>query len=419
MSKVSFFLLAIVVSLISDFARAKRIEIPPITEEHPRLLLKQSDLVTIKQRVNQREEPWYSNWAVLKSNIDDHIEKGKKPNPYTGDDNRVGFFPACREDSGYARDLAMAYWITGEKKYADESLKMLLGWAQNAPLPGADFDPNISYPALGMAVARGSLSFIWTYDLLYNYSGFTPEQKKVVENWFQLLLSHIKTGAKRWEENDYFDKQYYQNHAAAHTLGMAALGYALGDEELVRYALDSVDNSKDMLDLIEGCILMRGETPYYREPDFQVHDGEIYDRYRHFQMEGHYRDYVTKPNLGLRYSHLTLLLLTTAAEIAYNNGVDLYSYTAPSGENLELCFDFYADFFRLKDDSLRGGFYSGEKDCLTQEETGECLFELGHKHYPSNKAVKLLLQSADRIRGEVAILGKASLYFGQPLNCDK
>ncbi|HBG28048.1 MAG: hypothetical protein A2Y10_17630 [Planctomycetes bacterium GWF2_41_51] len=416
MNKLLLLILVLVMSVIADFAEAKRIEIPPITEGHPRLLLKKSDIEIIKQRINQKQEPWFGGWTDLKASLDKQIENNREPKPYTGPDCLHGFFPVCDKDANYARDLAMAYWITGEKKYADQSLKMLAGWAQNDPLPGADFDPNINYPALGMAVGRASMAFIWTYDLLYDYPDFKPEQKKAVEEWFQLLLSHLKEGIKRWEENDFYDKQYYQNHVASDCMATLAIGYAIGDEELVRYALDSEKNSRDVLDVFEGCILMRGKKLYYRDPQPRnVHNGEISDRYRHFELGGHNKSgYVTKPNRGLQYCSLTLLLMTTAAEIAYNNGVDLYSYSAAGGENLELCFDFYADFYRLKDDSLRGGYYIGEKDRIRPLiEAG--VFELGYKRYPKNKSIELLLSSMDRAKSEMWILGRPAVYFGQPI----
>ncbi|HBG28555.1 MAG: hypothetical protein A2Y10_19930 [Planctomycetes bacterium GWF2_41_51] len=412
-----------IIILIGSFLAANvviasdRIEIPPLNPSHPRLLLKQNDLSLIKQRVMKKEEPWFNTWKNLEQHLQQQIKTNRKAGPYVGP-NSFKFFEACTKDSGYARDLAMAYWISGDEIYSVKSLEMLTGWAQNEPLPSSTFDPEVEYPNTGMEVARSALPFIWTYDLLYNYPKFTSEQKKAVEKWFRLLLTHIETGAKRWKDNDFFDKQYYQNHIAADAMGTLAIAYALGDEKLIRYALDSNENPRDVLDVIEGCILMKNQKPYYREPaQFKVHDGEIIDRYRHFKIGGQYKGYVTKPNRGLQYCGLTLLLMTTSAEIAYQNGVDVFSYIAPTGENLELCFDFYADFYRLKDDNLKDGFYIGEKERIGEGGDDPSVYELGFKHYPANKSIQMLLCSMDRTRHEIWILGRPGLYFGQPINC--
>ncbi len=86
-----------------------------------------------------------------------------------------------------------------------------------------------------------------------------------------------------WEDNDYFNKQYYQNHLVAHSMGILMLGLATDNDELVQFAIDSPANPRDVKELLSGCILMDGDTPCSREKAGSAPPvkGEIYDRYRH------------------------------------------------------------------------------------------------------------------------------------------
>ena len=278
---------------------------------------------------------------------------------------------------------------------------------------------------MGMEVARAGSQFVWAYDLLYNYEGFTAEQKDAVEEWLRIMEQEIKTGITRWQDHyrwdteakawvrdpsvpAYFGAQDFQNHIVGHTMGLTIIGYALGDRELVQYALDSEAYPRNFKRLIAGCIFMEGEKPFAGEPDHAAppRTGEIYDRYRHYEGT---------PGKGIGYTHLTLSLLIATAEAAYNNGLDFYHYTAPTGENLELPFDFYADLYRLKDSTLKGGFYSGEDKWLNNTWLAN-VCEIAHKRYPQNEAVVKYLQTVDRAHVHPAeFLGISVLTHGEPL----
>ncbi|MEM6391877.1 MAG: alginate lyase family protein [Planctomycetota bacterium] len=192
---------------------------------------------------------------------------------------------------------------------------------------------------------------------------------------FGRMAQLIRASADHWHANDYFGRQDYQNHVVAHTVGMLALGYAIGDRELVQYALDHPDNHRDYVELIAGSILMPGDIPHVCEPAGRtVHVGEIDDRYRHFTTPDHSK--------GLHYSHLTLSLLTVGSEILYCNGLDFYRYVAQGGETLELPFTFYSDFYRTRDSAIGDGFYAGESWRIGLASDSPELFEIAALRYP-------------------------------------
>ncbi len=392
---------------------ATRITVPQITASRPRLLVNPKLVAEIKADIKANRQPRTDAFAAVKGNIDKIIESNRKFAPYTGVEP-YAFYAACSRDSEPARDMALLYLITGDQKYAENALRLLNGWASAEPMPITQFDPEDSTANAGMLIARSMMQFVQVYDMLYDYAGFTGEQKKKVEQWFAVAVEGMKKGTKTWEANDYFNYQYYQNHLVADMMGIAFVGYALGDRELVQYAIDSEENPRDFVDLLNGMILMENEKPYFREPGgWPINNGEIADRYRHFVLAGHSGDYVTKPNRGLQYCHLSLSLLAIAAQAAHSNGLDLFNLKGDNGECIEDSFEFYADFYRLKDSGMKGGFYFGECDRIAVGGDSPGLWELAYLHYPNNQDVYELIVSTNRPSHTMWLIGSPALMFGQ------
>ena len=270
-------------------------------------------------------------------------------------------------------------------QYRQKAADLLFNWAnacQNVEYPIGQ-DENTT--GAGMYLSRVMFPFFMAYDYVKNTEYVSAEQKTVIENWFRSIVNHIRASMNAWENNDYFNQQYWQNHLAAHMWGLLAIGYALDDPSLVQFAIDSPENPRDFYELIQGCIFMEGDEPCARESASApaVQDGEVYDRYRHD----------TGPMKGLQYSSLTLQVLSSAARICQNNGIDMYAYTAPTGENLRLAYEFYSDFYVTKDCSIKGGYYSGEEDRLGKAGDHIGLFELGYNAYPDSEKIKDVINS--------------------------
>lgn len=392
------------------------LQAPEITKEHPRLFVDAEGIQQIRQRIREGVEPTVSSWAKVQATVDNLVQNDWQPKPYTGEDAGL-FYKNLWRDASATRDLALAWQIGGNEEHARRAIAAIIAWTQAKPLPASHFDPELAYPNAGMLVARSSIQLLWAYDLLYQHPDFDYEDKMRAEGWFRLCEAWIKIGHHRWAVNDYFDKQYFQNHLAADAMTLTAIGYALNDRNLVQYALDSEKNDRDFADLIEGMILMEGDEPYYREPEKKpVQTGEIIDRYRHYEIGGHYKDYVTKPNRGLQYCILSLNLMSITAELHYQHGLNMFEYAAPGGENLELVFSFYAPFYAAMDSSLQGGFYAGETERMTGGGDFPAVFEFGHRHYPENERIIEVLIKRDRTAHRTLLLGWPPLLYGEPLD---
>lgn len=391
------------------------IEVGEITQPHPRILINSAGVAEIQDLIDNHVEPNYTAWLNLKFRADAWSAYAVAA-PYTGDDS-LEFYSAAYTAGHYASKMALAYLLEGDPDHAAKAKEILLTWAQATPQPATNFADIYRFPNSGMDTARGMIQFIYTYDFIHN--SFTAAEKQVVENWFRAVLPSIQAGIDRWDAyyvyspadprgyvestnpgDQYFGQQLYQNHLMAHAMGYLCIGYAIGDPSLVQFALDSSENPRDFLELFQGIIMMDGDPEYFvgdpQDPPSQ--DGEMYDRYRHETLQ------------GFGYSFLSLGEMMAMAETLYVNGIDLYSRVGTYGETLEYPFNFYADFLRTTNSTLKGGFYTDEDIAGYAYETA--LFEVANKHYPGNPEIEALLNAVDR--GNIDGGGAPSTHFVYP-----
>lgn len=392
------FLIGAVVSASAQGPAAPAFTVPEITQPHPRLFMNAEELSAMKERVASSQIPHVLAWQALEN----ELATDAPLKPYVGGDGKT-FYKFANRQAGRARDLALAWWITGDTKYADQAVDYLAAWSQASPTPGSSFATADS-PNVGIYLVRGTLGFVYAADLLWDYPGFTAEKKTAFEQWLRVMITNIRACKQRWADSDYHGKQYFNNHLATHALGLAAMGSYLGDRELVQYAIASPDNERDYTDLVEGLILMPGDETHRREPANAPppEKGEIYDRYRHY----------TGPMKGLQYTHLGMNMMAQIAEVGRHLGLDLWNYQAPGGETLRLPFEYYSDFYRLENANLKHGLYKGENDRLGRAGDTPATFELGLARFPDNQPLRDLLWTTDRPLHRCHTLGPVLLTHG-------
>lgn len=382
-----------------------------INENHPRLLLDRAGLDAMRTRALSGAPGWTEAWDSLRSRADAALLR--KATPYLGSEPYV-FYNLMLPQAQAARDLALAWWISGESTYREAAATFIRRWADASPAPGTLFPSDASANGKGMLISRSTLPLLWAYDLLAGGDALTADEEAAFKAWVRQLVPQVKDGARIWKANGYFDHQFYQNHLAGENMGLVAMALTLGDETLLEYAFNTLANDRDFLDLCRGLILMPGDTVYYREPPGALapQAGEIIDRYRHFQLGGHYADYVTYPNRGLQYCMLSANLLAISAQMLATNGIDAWNWTSDNGESLELPFTFYAPIYANQDASLQGGFYAGETSRLTQAGDVRALFEIAASAYPQNETIASALEWPGRWTDVSILLGNEALIFG-------
>ena len=388
---------------------------PKIRSTWPRLILSKTDIATMRRNALSGKEPYKTCYEALSAEGKTVLDGEWVPDVYTGDDG-MSFYLHCQRDGGMTRNLAILWQITKDPAYADAAAGILQAWTEDDEYPGIRINDSTDGGNGGMLASRGIFPFMYAYDLLMA-DGRLPRQLCLrFEGWLRALVPVIKEGERRWKFNNYYDRQYFQNHLAAATVGLFSIAVMLRDEGLLNYSFDSRDNERDVLDLVQGSILMEGDDAYYREPgDWPVHDGEVYDRYRHFSMGGHYKDYVTKQDRGLQYCNLTGSLLVIAAEICRNNGFDLYGWTGEHGERIPLIWEHYARYYSTHDCS--GSIYEGEEWYINiNDEATSAFWEIANARFPGNQDYVSVLAANDRTKySNMHLFGPVVLTHGRDI----
>ncbi len=403
------------ISLLSHSVSAYNLNLEEDLKAPPRLFTNSEQLVELKNNSQGVLKQRYSNLLVYCDAII-AAETDEQVTAYTGNDSRA-FYEAAIQAGYDAACLAIAYRtmdVSGTVDYDEDGFSdgyveedrtsyisrvrtILRRWAETnvAQIPAAT--------NRAMHVVRGTVNLFYAYDLIRDdqHPGFDT----TCQTWFLSLKDIINDGVADWEAGNeygpYYGKQEYQNHLVAHTLGYALIGLTVdGKRDLAQRAFQRNSYDRDFAELIEGCIIQgddgddveleRGDDPV------PAQNGEIYDRYRHYQHENEAGNYWIQGK-GIQYSELTLTLLTLLAELGHQNGLDTWEYKGANGEYLRDSFEFYSDFFRTQDSSIKGGFYEHEKEdnwLKLAEWPEEPLFFMGNKYYPNTPGVVWYLNDA-------------------------
>jgi hypothetical protein len=347
-----------------------------VASNGPVLFVTDNTLRQVRSYIAGKVEPWYSAWSMVEANA----KKGLYTElvPYMGS-GYLTYFHSALEGAGFARDMGFVYRLFGDERYAKRAKEIMLEYATVE-----NQDPAAEAPInRGLVVARATTTFAYAYSLLYDY--FEQDDREILEDWFRYQAGIIYNAHKLWIDNDYFGQQDYQNHLSAHIMGLAIIGYVLRDEAMISYAIDSPLNPRNFKNMIAGAILMPGDQVHRRDPDKTPKSGEVYDRYRTYTNASGPR--------GLHYAHINSKFLTIVAEVAYNNGRNLYRYFGPNGESLELVYEFYADFYITGDSSIKGGYYLGETVSLSDVH----MYELASRRFPNSAKICEVLEKCNRL----------------------
>lgn len=363
----------------------------------PRIECNREMLLQARSRIQSKTEPFHSYWQRTQSEIDEVLSL--QPAPYAGG-NSLAFHHQAQRQGIASRLLAYSWRLTDDVKAGEKAVEILESWANQPTLPGTNLDPTIRFPNAAMDVARGMLPFVAAYDLLEGHPALTEGKRDRIENWFRALVAVVKQGVRRWEDNNDFGGQEFQNHHAAHVLGLVLFGAVLRDDEIIQFATDSPENPKDYKELVSGLILMPGDAPHGGLRNKPLHAGEIQDRYR------------TNGGAGLVYCHLSLtMMLYTAEALTRVTEQDWVNWKAPGGECLQLSATFYSDFFRLRNARINGDYYFRDQQAIEDNLAYLGTFEVALSHWPNVPNLKALVRSMERSRTPRSWL----CYYGLPL----
>jgi hypothetical protein len=309
----------------------------------------------------------------------------------------VEFGHASRLAATAARDLLLVGRVDDNRQYCERAKAILLQWTRFEPMIGTELervpygsssqDDGASTAGLGLNI--GIAAYYWSELYCLVWPNLTPSERIEVSDWLRQLAELIEEGHRYWIDNDYYNEQNYNNHLSGHLLGLAAVGYATMDEQLIAYAYDSPNNPRDFKEMLHGTILMpsKGRKQFWRsDPGKATQPGEIYDRYRVLTKRG-------GKGHGLGYATMHLRLLVILAEIANAHGTDYYSHTGPQGENLLLPLEFYSAFYITHSPAAKGAYHAGDRLFMHNLP----VFTIGNTRYPDSKAIQDVLAANRQI----------------------
>jgi hypothetical protein len=245
-----------------------------------------------------------------KPNGEPYIRKDGEVNP----ERNTEAFDAMRMDnmSSAVEALALAYYFTGETKYATKASELLYVWFLD---PDTRMRPHMTYaqgvPGRTLGRAEGVLDtfrllrVVESIGLLAPSGAIKPAEQKALEHWFEVYTMWMRTAPTGKEE-----RAAKNNHGIWYDYQLATFALFARKPDLAKGVLASVGKGR-----IDPQIDADGKLP------------EELSR--------------TK---ALHYSYFALEPLVGMAELAPCVGVDLWGYTGPKGQGIRAAYDYLAQF---------------------------------------------------------------------------
>jgi len=258
---------------------------------HPGLLHTQADFDRMKAKVDAKASPWIDSWNILMANR--HADLNWTPNPQTEIHRNDGMNPD--NYMTFVNDVAAAYacavrWkVSGDARYADKAIQILNAWAAKlTAITWSDghYDGSLVAGIQGYQIANAA-------EIMRTYPGWAAADFAAFTDMLRKAFSGnqgILTGPS--------SLLVYSNWDLAAMAADLAMAVVCDDREwfdsTIRYFKTGLGNGG----------IMRTVN--------RVHPGYLGQTQESGRDQGH--------------NTLSIALLTTFCEMAWNQGVDLYGY---------------------------------------------------------------------------------------------
>lgn len=232
-----------------------------------------------------------------------YIRKDGQTNPEVKEYKDKEYLPELCE-SVYT--LSVAYYFSGEKKYAEKASKLIRVWFLD---PATKMNPNLNFGQAikGVVTGRGAglidtrhlVKVVDAIGLLKGASAWSSQDQAGMEKWFTEFLDWMQTSKNGLDEMD-----AKNNHGVWYDAQRLSFALFTGQKEL---ANKIVDNVKGRL-------------------DYQMDNSGFFPAELARTISLHYSVFVVDP-------------LFTIAQMATHVNIDLWIYTSPTGKSLEKGFN--------------------------------------------------------------------------------
>jgi hypothetical protein len=250
---------------------------------HPGGMHPKAQVDFVKKKIKSKEQPYYNAYLQLVKYADSAFQQPvhalsdfSVPGYYVDPVNHRKNSLSLQSDAFDAYACAVAYQLSGKKKYADEALRFLKAWADvNNKYSAADGPLVMSYSGTSMVMAA---------ELLYNYKGWNSIDRDKFATWvrdvYRKAANEIRNRKNNWADWGRF--------------GSILAAYYLNDKT----------------ELNENIRLVKS------------------DLFEKIEDDGHMPEETRRGNNGIWYTYFSLAPITAACWVTYNaTGENLFTYS--------------------------------------------------------------------------------------------
>jgi Alginate lyase len=232
-----------------------------------------------------------------------YIRKDGQTNPEVADYKDKEYMPKLCD---MVHTLALGYYFSGENMYAEHASKLLRVWFLDT---ATRMNPNLEFAqaikgvntgrGAGMIDSRHFVKVVDAIGLLQGSKYWKEEDQRGMKQWFSDFLVWMQTSKIGMDE-----MKADNNHGAWYDAQRLSMALFTGNMELAKKIVLSAESRLDK----------------------QVDDNGKFPK----EMER---------TISLHYTSFVMNAFFTIAQMAGNTGIDLWSYTSPSGKSLKKAFD--------------------------------------------------------------------------------
>jgi hypothetical protein len=354
---------------------AQPLKAPAIDLSGDRYYLSAAEIAQIRKNV--ATEPWAKvAWRQTLAKADEAL--GATPHPADPTKNYAssnkdcnassdgwycGLFNPGWADGNATRNLALAYVVSGDRRYADKAKEFLLAWERtyHRPPPISQIGHMIAEP-VGFMI-KGFMA----YDLIQNV--FTPAEKLEFRRWAGRFIARGEANSDFARDEPWIAEAPYGN-SATWQRAMAVWAAAVAGKRQLARALDWNWSHRTRLGKRYGwSTLLSGAMT---ESGMMVEE---------------------RVRQSVDYGLFTWHPLALIADVAYHAGYprNLFTVETKSGKSLELAANYYVPY-------LGGQKSDPYNDPIDWNQTVygyRAVFELAAKRMPDSPAIRSLVTSQD------------------------
>ncbi len=243
-----------------------------------------------------------------------YIRKDGQTNPEVKEYKDKEYMPAL---CGHVNTLALAYYFSGEKMYAEHAAKLLRVWFLDT---ATRMNPNLNFAQAikGVNTGRGAglidtrhfVKVIDAIGLLQDSKYWTGEDQKGMQQWFTDFLNWMQTS-----KNGIAEMNADNNHGAWYDAQRLAMALYIDNKEAAKKI---ISNAADRLD---------------KQMD---NDGK-------FPKE-------MERTISLHYTTFVMNAFFIIAQMSDKLGIDLWNQVTPSGKSLKKAFEVLRPYITKQKD---------------------------------------------------------------------